>query len=129
MSKDAGQCRFDDSGEALWQGLFTPTLDSAQLVLLTEACRIVDRLDKLDSLITGDAESWIDIIATRADPEIAEVVINKPLAEARQQALVLKQLLAELRQVRAAGASDEEGGEDDELAARRAARIASTPRR
>ncbi len=129
MSKDAGQSRFGEGGERLWEGLFSATLDPAQLALLTEACRIVDRLDKLDELISGDAETWIDIIAARADPEIAEITINKPLAEARQQATTLKQILAELTKARGQAAGDEEGGEDDELAARRAARLANAAHR
>lgn len=118
---------FAAGGAALWEGLakdgpFKP----AEWVLVVEACRIVDRLDKLDALITGDAESWIDIIETRGNPEVAEVVINKPLAEARQQALALKQIFTELRQLRGAGAGDSGGDEVDELAAARAKRIAAS---
>jgi hypothetical protein len=120
----------DERGAQLWsdlrkRGEFGPT----ERVLIEEACRIVDRLEKLDRLLTGDAESWIDLISKRGDPELAEVVINAPLAEARQQALALKQIFTELRQLGVLAAADPnakpkaEGG-DDELAARRKARLA-----
>ncbi|WP_157631970.1 hypothetical protein [Catelliglobosispora koreensis] len=121
----------DERGAALWsdlhkRGVLTP----AARVLAEEACRIVDRLEKLDHLLSGDAESWIDIVETRGNPELAELVINAPLAEARQQALALKQIFTELRMMGALAAADSGaqptagGGEDDELAARRKARIA-----
>jgi hypothetical protein len=104
--------------------------DSAACALIEEACRIVDRLDKLDRLLSGDAESWIDIVEARGNPELAELVINAPLAEARQQALALKQIFTELRQMGVLVASESgaktkaKGGDDDELAARRKARLA-----
>jgi hypothetical protein len=108
---------------------------TAALVLIDEACRIVDRLDKLDRLLSGDAESWIDIIEGRGHSEL-ELTINAPLAEARQQALALKQLFTELRQMGVLGIADPdtaknkaEGGEDDELAARRKTRLADAARR
>lgn len=105
------------------------TGNPAALALIDEASRITDRLDRLDRLLSGDAESWIDIIEGRGHTEL-ELVINAPLAEARQQALALKQIFTELRQMGVIGASGSdgkdkaEGGEDDELAARRAKRIA-----
>ena len=126
----------DERGKLLWsdlwkQGKFGP----AERVLIEEACRIVDRLDKLDRLLKGDAESWLDIVESRGNPELAELVINAPLAEARQQALALKQIFTELRQLRALATADPdagkkaEGGDDDELAARRKARLADAARR
>jgi hypothetical protein len=67
-------------------------------VLLEEACRIADRLDQMDRMLSGDASSWIDLVESKGDPERQEIVIDKLLAEARQQAVALKQLIAELRQ-------------------------------
>lgn len=118
--------QFDAGGTQLWEGLTKDgPLAPAERVLIVEACRIVDRLDKLDALIAGDAEQWIDIIETRGNPEVAEVVINKPLAEARQQALALKQIFTELRQLRGSSSGEAGGDEVDELAAARAKRIAA----
>lgn len=78
-----------------------PELRPTERVLLEEACRIADRLDKLDRLIGGDAADWLALVEDRGDPERVVVVIDRALSEARQQAAVLKQLLAELRQSRA----------------------------
>lgn len=66
-------------------------------VLLEEACRIADRLDRLDALLSGDSGSWVRLVEDKGDPERQIVVVDRALAEARQQAVALKQLIAELR--------------------------------
>lgn len=118
-------------GRRLWRDLTDgKAIEPAQRVLIEEACRIADRLDRLDALLTGDAEDWVRLVDDRGDPERQTVVIDKPLAEARQQATALKQIIAELRQAGAvAGTSgkDQPSGEAsvrDQLAARRAKRLA-----
>jgi hypothetical protein len=111
-----------------------------QLALLLQACRLADRLDQLDMLARGDAASWARIVErdVMRDGDL-ELVIDKALSEERQQALALKQLLAELRTARGAapgkpagqpgtptangGAADDD--DVDQLARRRAARIAN----
>jgi hypothetical protein len=93
-------------GERLWRDMKGDGLDPAQRVLLEEACRIADRLDKLDRLLAGSAHDWVSLVESKGDPERQEVVIDRPLAEARQQATALKQLIAEIR---AAGAAKPTG--------------------
>lgn len=102
--------------------------DAAALALIEEACRIVDRLDELDRILSRPPTSWLDALDTDSDGTPIKLIINAPLAEARQQAMALKQIFTELRQMRAQAHADpdEGGGEEDELAARRAARIANT---
>lgn len=73
-------------------GGFPPPM---QRLLLLEACRIADRLDKLDAQLNG--ESWLRFLADDEGTEIT-VVVDRVLAEARQQATALKQLIAEYRQ-------------------------------
>lgn len=110
-------------GAKLWLDLSGDVLPPGQRVLLEEACRIADRLDKLDRMLAGDATDWIGLVEKRrGDPEVLEVTIDRPLAEARQQQLALKQLLAEMRAMSAvqpplppAGAGAEEVGGDDDL--------------
>lgn len=117
-----------ERGTQLWLDLRKQgTFDPSERVLIEEACRIVDRLDKLDDLISGDAETWVDLLQERGDPESSRLVINAPLAEARQQALALKQIFTELRQIRGQAADPDAagGGGGDELAAQRAKRIAN----
>lgn len=76
-------------------------LSAPQKVVLEEACRIANRLDVLDDFLDGRRDSWMKFHARNEDGSIVEVVLDKALGEARQQALALKQLIAEMR---AAGA-------------------------
>jgi hypothetical protein len=94
-------------------------------VLILQACRIADRLDALDRLLAGDARDWLEIVETKGNPERQELVIDKALAEERGQATTLKQLIAELRQSGGTEQQDQGGDILDQLAARRAARLAN----
>lgn len=88
-----------DAGLNLWREMTKQgALPPMQAVLLLEACRITDRLEKLDRQLAG--EDWLRF---RVDDDGTEVtvVIDKPLSEARQQATALKQIMAELRQASA----------------------------
>ena len=38
-----------------------PDLNPGERVLLDEACRLVDRLDRFEALLAGEAESWATI--------------------------------------------------------------------
>jgi len=89
-------------GLRLWRELGGDEASGAAWALALEACRISDRLAKLDRMLTGTAEDWVRLVEVRGNDEVVEVQIDKPLAEARQQAVALKQVLSELRQVQAA---------------------------
>lgn len=65
------------------------------LVLLEEAARIADRLDKLDALLRGDADVWARLVHDVRTKDY-ELRIDSALIEARQQASVLRQLIAGL---------------------------------
>jgi hypothetical protein len=71
----------------------------AELVLLEEACRTADRLEKLDELLRGDVDAWIRIRFPRPRREDETLVLNVDgaLSEARQQQNIFKQLVAALR--------------------------------
>jgi len=91
----------DAGGSALW-ALTTeahPSLDAAQSVTLLEACRAKDRLDKLDDVLRGDAETWMRLAPDprSEDGTIFEVRITQALAQANATANLMKQLLAALR--------------------------------
>lgn len=75
----------------LWDEL-APQLGAAHRVILGEACRIADRLDRLDAIIDGNDE-WLRIETTDGDVVVA---VDAALAEARQQATALRGLLVEL---------------------------------
>lgn len=84
-------------GAALWsQVVEVHELSAPQQVQLLEACRAKDRLDKLDALLTGDAETWAQVMhRTRTEDYV--LVIDDALAKANATANLLKQLLAALR--------------------------------
>jgi len=99
--------------------------DPAVEVVVTEACRIIDRLGELDGIITGKTE-WISLMHFRVTPsgDSVTVTIDGVLSEARQQATALDRLLTKLG-VGKAELNGKKGGVVDpldEIAARRSAR-------
>lgn len=85
-------------GTKLWRELNKDhTFGPAELVLVEEACRMADRLDRLNALLVGDDDAWMRIRSLNDDGSIIAVVVNDALSEARQQANVLKQIIAALR--------------------------------
>jgi len=90
-------------GKRLWKDVTeADTLDGARLVILQEACRCADRLDRLDKLLNGDVDTWA-ILTHRLQTGDYELKIDSALSEARQQQNTMKQLLASLRLPDAAG--------------------------
>lgn len=91
--------------------------------LETEATRIKARLDMLERQLAGQQDAWVHLLLNLPET-VAEVTVDKALAEARQQALALATItktLASLGEAEAApGASVE-----DELTAARKAREAA----
>lgn len=88
--------------------------------LAEEAVRIKGRLDEIDYQLTG-APAWFDLL-TKAPETVAEVVVDKALAEARQQALALSSVLKTLAGMNveaAAPAADKA----DEVAKKRAEKL------
>jgi len=126
------------AGRNLWSLMTAGAmLGPMQKVLLLEACRIVDRLDKLDDQLTGTDREWLSLEPLDEHGATVIVVVDRALSEARQQASVLKGLLSEIRQAGRTGvrpasgtgapAAPQGGGSSlGDLAARIAAR-ASPP--
>jgi hypothetical protein len=84
-------------GRSLWVSVTADhSLDAVQRVTLLEACRSKDRLDKLDEVLRGDAETWMSL-THRVLTEDYELKIDDALGKANQTANLLKQLLAALR--------------------------------
>lgn len=84
-------------GVTLWQAITEAhDLDAMQLVQLEEACRAKDRLDRLDRVLRGDAETWMRL-THRVRTDDYELVIDDALGKANATANLMKQLLAALR--------------------------------
>lgn len=97
-------------GLRLWLSVCERVDGERGLVLLEEACRTADRLDRLDALLVGDIESWARIETERGD---SELIIDAALAEARQQGAALLRLLTSLPMVRESGDGDTDAWLDE----------------
>ncbi len=75
----------------LWDEL-AGRLDASGRILLLEACRMADRLDRLDAIVDGNDE-WLRVSTEHGDVVVA---VDAALAEARQHATALRGLLADL---------------------------------
>lgn len=110
-------------GEALWDALADEIQqDAARLILLAEASRLADTLDKLDELISGDADAWARITQEGSDGELV-VRLDGVLSERRS---VIGVLRLTIRQLGGGDAADAGGGLLDALALARAERLAGT---
>jgi hypothetical protein len=93
------------------------TPEERRRALEVEADRLKARLDKLDAYLAGDQDAWISI-TVRMPETVAEVTVDKALAEARQYALAyatVVKTIATLGEEESAPAASPE----DALAARR----------
>ena len=92
-------------GSKLWDEIAcVHELDAVQLTQLTEACRAKDRLDKMDAVLRGDADTWMRLaVDVNSDGSIYELRITNTLSKANDTANLLKQLLAALRLPDASG--------------------------
>lgn len=83
------------AGRRLYEALHSDADSYSVTAMLIEACRVKDRLDKLDLLLRGDIETWV-VLVHDLRTEDYELKINSAAAESRQQATVLRQLLSEI---------------------------------
>lgn len=112
-----------ERGLNLWNQMtstWTPSPLHAEMLL--EACRMLDRLDRLDRQLRG--EDWLRFyVRDDAGAEVA-VYVDKALTEARELQTAFKALATELVKVAGAAEPKQKGGGvlndlADELAARR----------
>lgn len=95
-------------GQALWDSV-TAGSDLAPLhrELLLEACRCVDRLERLDRQLHG--EDWLRFRTSEDQTEVT-VYVDRVLSEAREQQNTLKALVLELVKAAAAQSEPEKKG-------------------
>ena len=88
-----------ERGQAIWLAMATTDVPRNALVL--ESARLADRLDELDNIIQGKGvlnlmQFRLDFPSEEDGPYSVEVKFQAPLAEARQQATALANILAKL---------------------------------
>lgn len=115
--------RLGPRGRRLWEDEGGDGLTGIRRNVLEEACRLVDRLDRLDAIVNGRDRSWLTLELD--DDGQVTVVVDKLLSESRQQQLALKQLAGEIRAGGGAVKPATGGSILDQLAARRAQRLAN----
>lgn len=81
-----------DRGRALWSSL-RQTAGTAAGELALEACRLADRLERIDAMLAG-RDDWFELVEVEQGTFVLRV--DNLLDQGRQQALAFKQLLAEL---------------------------------
>lgn len=100
--------RLGPRGLRLYKSIVTgANLSEIETQNLVEACRISDRLEKLNELINGDEDAWFRIKLPRDDGGVVEVLINDPMKEARMHAAALRQLIAPFEGAKSDHASGE----------------------
>lgn len=104
-----GGSDFGPAGSALWADLAVESDPFSLTVLVIEACRLADRLTKLDLLLRGDIDTWARL-THRTLTDDYELKIDSAAAEARQTAGALRQILTEIR--RQKSEQDNPGGDD-----------------
>lgn len=83
-------------GRRLWEAYEGRVDGDRGLVLLEEACRTADRLDRLDALLSGDVRAWLTLAEDKRDEGTLIVKVDGVLAEARQQQGILHRILTSL---------------------------------
>lgn len=115
-----------DSGKKLWREIKSAyELDQVGDILLMEACRMKDRLDRLAGALSSSSSLWFELgdpIET-ADGEVQiQVVVNNMIAEARQLQAAMAINLGKIGVLKPAKAISESSSVMDQLQAKRAAR-------
>lgn len=107
----------DHRGRELWEAVTAASeLDPAGLLLLGEACRTADIIERLSAALRAGSCEWIRL-AEEAEETVEgaaqiSIVVNPLLGEVRQQRIALRTMLFHLK----LGKVEETTGEDSPLA-------------
>lgn len=113
-------------GRMLWQDVTASyDLSEAQLVILGNVCRMVDTLERFTAALASKSTLWFELDAIEnADEAGVPVVINSMISESRQLTAQIDRSLKALGVLDDAKAKSSGTSVLDELAARRAKRLA-----
>lgn len=85
-------------GADLWESMTEGRdADAAWLLMLHEACRMADRLDRMDRLLSGEIETWARIELPDLDGKPCILIFDDALGESRQYVNTFRQLMTTLR--------------------------------
>jgi hypothetical protein len=87
------------AGQRLVAELAEPNDPYSITFLIEQAGQIADYLERLNALLNGSRDSWLDV---RIGAKTVEVIVNSPLREARQMTEQLRRLLGTIYAQRAA---------------------------
>lgn len=107
----------ESRGRELWEAVVEAAeFDAAGLLLLGEACRTADIIERLSAALRSSSQEWVrlseeaEIVANGAAK--IQIVVNPLLGEIRQQRIALRTMLAHLK----LGHIEENTGEDSPIA-------------
>lgn len=92
----------ESRGLELWEAATAASeFDAAGLVLLGEACRTADIIERLSAALRAGSQEWVRLSeeAEETAPGVAkiQIVVNPLLGEVRQQRIALRTMLAHLK--------------------------------
>lgn len=107
----------ESRGQELWDAAVAASeFDAAGLVLLGEACRTADIIERLSAALKSSSQEWVRLSEEAemlADGSAkVMIVVNPLLGEVRQQRIALRTMLAHLK----LGKVEETTGEDSPIA-------------
>lgn len=108
-------------GQHLWESVTSQyELTPAALVLLGEACRTADRLERMAAALSSRSTLWFELGDVELpDDEGIPIVVNGMIGEARQLQTALRQTLGQLGVVSASSTENKGTSVLDQLQARR----------
>lgn len=107
----------ESRGQELWDAAVAASeFDAAGLLLLGEACRTADIIERLSAALKSNSQEWVRLSEEAemlADGSAkVMIVVNPLLGEVRQQRIALRTMLAHLK----LGRVEENTGEDSPIA-------------
>jgi hypothetical protein len=103
----------EGAGARLLVDLSRETDPRGVTLLIHEAARVADRLERLDRVITGQDKDWLRVYVSDGGEVVMKV--DGAIAEERQQSSLYARLLAEIHRQRAKIPPKPPGKEDDDL--------------
>lgn len=115
------------AGRDLWDQVMNEyQLNPAAVLVLTEACRMADRLDRFAAALASESSLWFELgDPDSLDTEGVPVVVNNMIGEARQMTAAVRQALSSIGVLQQAEKKSAGTSMADEIARKRQKRLAA----